>query len=187
MRDLGKGAMLRDMKQRPSQSSLEQAAGRYLQDHRGRAAIRPAPRAGRAAERILRPLAKKFGVGVDQLTQYWPEIVGQRLAQWSSPKSIQRNGGVSTLIVEARGPAAAVLQAESRRILERVSTYAGSRSPTRLRIVQGRMRAATTTENNVKTGQASSQNSEKVETSAEARLLSALKRFDKSVKSRGGN
>lgn len=187
MRENGKGAMLRHMRRRPTQSSVEQAAGQYLQEHRGRAAIRPAPRAGRAAERILRPLAKKFGVGVDQLTQYWPEIVGQRLAQWSAPKSIQRNGGVSTLVIEARGPAAAVLQAESRRILERVATYSGGRSPTRLRVIQGSMRGAAPAQTDLTNGQARSQNSDQVETSAEARLLSALKRFDKSVKARGGH
>lgn len=187
MRENGKGAMLCDMRRRPTQSSVEQAAGQYLQEHRGRAAIRPAPRAGRAAERILRPLAKKFGVGVDQLAQYWPEIVGQRLAQWSAPKSIQRNGGISILVIEARGPAAAVLQAESRRILERVGTYSGGRSPTRLRVIQGSMRATSPGQTGVTSGQARSQNSDQVETSAEARLLSALKRFDKSVKARGGN
>ena len=179
--------MLLNMKQRPSSSSLEQAAGQYLAEHRGRRAIRAAPAAGRAAERILRPLAKKFGVGVDQLEHYWPEIVGQRLAQWSQPKSIQRAGGISTLVVEARGPAGAVLQAESRRILDRVATYAGAKSPTRLRVVQGRLRPEKPAENQMTAVSGTSQNSEKVETSAEARLLSALKRFDKSVKARDGH
>jgi len=89
-------------------------------------------------------------------------------------------------VIRARGPAAAVLQAESRRVLDRVRTYTGAQGPTRIRVIQGAGRKQNTTAPQMNKQQVSSQVSEGVEQTAEARLLSALKRFDRSVKSRGG-
>ena len=176
------------MKRKPSSSTLEAAASAYISARRGRRAIQPAPSAGRAAERVLKPLTRRFGVGVEQLREHWPEIVGKRLADWSAPKTIQRAGGVNTLVIEARGPAGAILQAESHRILERVRTHSGDRAPTRLRVVQGRAaRPAAAGKAEVTKPQSASHVSETVETSPEARLLSALDRFARSVKARDGH
>ncbi|MFP3467798.1 hypothetical protein, partial [Leifsonia sp. SIMBA_070] len=81
-----------------------------------------------------------------------------------------------------------ILQAESQRILERVRTHSGDRAPTRLRVVQGKAaRAEPGDTTDVKKRQSASHVSETVETSPEARLLSALDRFAKSVKARDGH
>lgn len=179
--------MFLTMMRKPPPSTLERDAGRFLDSHRGRRAIRPAPPVGRAAERVLKPLAKRFGLGVEQLREHWAEIVGERVAKWSEPQAIQRQSGINVLVIRARGPAGAVVQAQSARILERVRQYAGQQAPTRLRVVQGASRAAQTDKKHVTAPQSTSQVSETVETSAEARLLSALDRFDKSVKNRTRN
>ncbi|WP_300545718.1 DciA family protein [Maricaulis sp.] len=186
MRQAVNTATLVSMMRKPSPSTLEAAANAFISRRRGRPAIRPAPSAGRAAERVLKPLAKQFGVGTDQLRENWEEIVGPRLAQWSSPETIRRSGGVFTLVIRARGPAGAILQAESRRILERIATFAGQRAPTRLRIVQGMSaaRPAVRPSTRMNTSQSASQLSETVETSPEARLLSALDRFGRAIKAR---
>ena len=148
-----------------------------------------APKAGVAAEKVLKPLAKRFGVGVEQLRANWSEIVGTRLAGFCQPESLQSQGSARTLIIRARGPAAAILQAESRRILDRIRTYSGMHGPTRLRIIQGTARRpagskADPAGANLTNSKTSSQVSEGVEQTADARLLSALNRFDRSVKSR---
>lgn len=174
------------MAAKPPSSTLERQARRFLETHRGRRAIRAAPPAGRAAERILKPLARRFGVGVERLVEHWPEIVGARLAEWCMPEAIQNAAGNKVLVIRARGPAAAVLQAESRRILERVRMFAGERSPTRLRVIQGATRAATPPTAKMTKPSSTSKVSEKVEQSLEARLLSALDRFGDTVKSRNG-
>jgi hypothetical protein len=174
------------MKRPPPKPDLEAAASAYIATRRGRRAIQPLPPVGRAAEKVLKPLARRFGVGVEQLRENWPAIVGDRLAQWSEPQTVQRSGGINTLVIRARGPAAAVLQAESRRILERVRTYSGARAPTRLRIVQGTSARPAAASALADMPPDRSQVSEGVETSPEARLLSALDRFSRSVKKREG-
>jgi hypothetical protein len=162
---------------------LERRAKQYLDQHRGRKAIQPAPPAGWAAARILRPLARRFGPGVEQLKAHWAEIVGARLADWSSPETLQRQSGINVLVIRARGPAGAIIQAESRRILERVRVYAGAQAPTRIRIVQGSVRSAPSAAKVTK-APSSSHVSEGVEQTTEARLLSALDRFGQQVKAR---
>lgn len=170
------------MKRKPPSSTLEAAASAYIGSRRGRRAIQPAPSAGRAAERVLKPLTRQFGIGVEQLREHWPEIVGKRLADWSTPKTVQRSGGISTLVIEARGPAGAILQAESRRILERIRTHSGDRAPTRLRIVQGQAsKPADAPAASVKKLQSSSNTGETEATTPEARLLSALDRFSRAI------
>lgn len=192
----GFDAIVLNMKRPVTPSTLESEARRYLEQHRGRRSRPAAPPAARAAERVLRPLAKRFGVGIEQLEQHWTEIVGARLARWCDPVSIQRQGGVQTLVIQARGPAGAVLQAESRRILERVKLYAGHRAPTRLKVVQGRLggqetpkspgqsHAAPASPQPPETLNRAHQVTDGLEKSTEARLLSALKRFDRSVQAR---
>lgn len=104
--------------------------------HRGKPAIKPPPPAGRALANVLRPLARAFGPGASELDEHWEAIVGEALARWSSPEKLQAD----TLTVRARGPAAALIEAQSGVILERVAQYAG-RAPRRLRIVQGALGA----------------------------------------------
>ncbi|WP_339332803.1 DciA family protein [uncultured Maricaulis sp.] len=180
------------MIRKPPPSMLEQAASDFIRSRRGRPAARPQPSAARAVERVLRPLARRFGVGAEQLREHWTEIVGERLAKWSEPETIQRAGGINTLVIRAQGAAGAILQAESGRILERVRTFAGDRAPTRLRILQGQARKAaakseTADQALVNPMNSASQVSEGVEQTPEARLQSALNRFEQSVKARQGS
>jgi hypothetical protein len=172
------------MKRKPPSSMLESEASRFLQRRRGRPSYRTAPPAGRAARKILQPLAKRFGLGVEQFRQNWTDIVGARLANWSEPQSVQRAGGAQILVIKARGPAAAIIQAEAKRIVERLRHYAGKQAPTRIRVVQGMMRQAEKQPTNVTPPPSTSHVSEGVEQTAEARLLSALKRFDRHVQDR---
>lgn len=121
---------------RPPRNTEPQADSR-LGAARGRPAIRPLPRAGAAAGRVLRPIAKRFGPSLAELTERWPEIAGERLARLARPVRLTqgRDGGVLTLL--ARGPAATLIQAESSRIIERANFYCGGRVVARLKIQQG--------------------------------------------------
>lgn len=104
----------------------------WAQSHRGRPPAPPMPSAGKAAGKALRPLMKAFGPSASELEKRWPEIVGEHLAKWSAPERFQSGA----LVVRARGPAAALIEAQSAVILQRVAQYAG-KAPKRLRIVQG--------------------------------------------------
>lgn len=113
----------------------------WAQEHRGKPARGFTPSAGRAAARIAKPLAKQFGTAANELSAHWSEIVGEKLAQWSQPEKFQGGASGSTLVITARGPAAALIEAQSARILDRVAQYTGRR-PARLRILQGSLAAA---------------------------------------------
>lgn len=132
----GFAASITSMTRKPPSSTLESAAFRYLSERRGRPAWSGPPRAGKAVNAVLRPLARKFGPGLAAMTEHWPEIVGERLAAWCAPQALR--GGVLT--IRARGPAGAVIEAEQRRILQRVAVYCGGRAPDRIRVVQGAAR-----------------------------------------------
>ncbi|KAA5805241.1 DUF721 domain-containing protein [Alkalicaulis satelles] len=121
---------------RPGDGQAEAEAWAWAQRHRGRPAIAPPPAVSRALAKVLKPLAVHHGPGVSELAEHWAEIVGAPLAAHSRPEKMQAGAGGLTLVVRARGPAAALVEAQSARILERVARYAG-RAPKRLRIVQG--------------------------------------------------
>ncbi|TGY87212.1 DUF721 domain-containing protein [Marinicauda algicola] len=113
----------------------------WAAEHRGRPPRAFAPSAGRAAARIAKPLAKQFGTAAGELDARWSEIVGEQLAKWSRPEKFQAGAGGAVLVVTARGPAAALIEAQSTRILDRVAQYAGRR-PARLKIIQGTLAPA---------------------------------------------
>ena len=152
------GAMVRNMKRPPLTSTpnrhviargrrtaRDQAdAGAWLGENRGRAQIKPPPSAGRAASKLIKPLAKQFsGPSVSELDQHWSEIVGPQLAQFTKPEKFQGGAAGSTLVIRARGPAAALVEAQSAQILSRVASYSG-KQPKRLKIVQGPLTEAVT-------------------------------------------
>ncbi len=111
----------------------------YLQRNRGKAQYRHAPSAGRAANKVLRPLSRKFGPGVSSLRSQWPQIIGEHWAKLSKPTAVRGKTGAKTLHIIAKGPAAAMLQADSTKILERVNQYLGKGTITKLAIKQGRI------------------------------------------------
>ena len=95
----------------------------------------PAHAAGRAASKLMKPLSAKFGPGAGELDARWPEIVGKALAAHSTPVRFQAGAGGLTLLIHAPGPAAALIEAQSTLILERVAQFAG-RAPKRLKVTQ---------------------------------------------------
>lgn len=154
--------------------TLETLAARYLRDHRGRAAIKGAPPAGRAAAKVLKPLSERFGPGTDRLAEHWAEIVGDRLAGWSAPDTIRGD----TLYIVAKGPAGTLIEADAPRILERLKPIAGRAAPVRLRIRQGDPAKLRRSHADV-SRELPSDVHEKVEVDPDARLSSALDRFEK--------
>ncbi|MCF6220197.1 MAG: DciA family protein [Robiginitomaculum sp.] len=112
----------------------------YLQKHRGRPQYRHAPKAGRAANKVLRPLSRKFGPGVSSLRSHWADVIGERWAQLSKPTAIRGSTGAKTLHIEAKGPAAAMLQADSASILNKVNQFLGAGAIAKIMVKQGRIR-----------------------------------------------
>jgi hypothetical protein len=108
----------------------------WAQDHRGRSAVSPPPGASRAAGKVMRPLAARFGPGLAELEEHWPAIIGEALAAYTRPEKYQGGSAGLTLVVRARGPAAALAEAQAPQILERVARFSG-RAPKKLKIVQG--------------------------------------------------
>ncbi|WP_421792439.1 DciA family protein [Hyphobacterium sp.] len=160
--------------------SLETLAARYLKDRRGRAQYKGAPPAGRAAAKILKPLAQKFGPGTDRLKEHWSEIVGERLAGWTSPDSLKGQ----TLYILAKGPAGALIEADAPRILERLEMIMGRSAPTRLRVRQGQPRLSGKAASGLQNREVKSRMSEGVEIDPDARLSSALNRLDAAFRAR---
>jgi len=121
----------------PRGAAERAALEEWTRSHRGKPAIGHAPSVARATAAVLKPLAKKFGPGVAELDAHWREIVGEALARWCRPEKMQGGAG-TTLVISARGPAAALIEADANRILDRVAQYAGKR-PARLKVVQARL------------------------------------------------
>jgi hypothetical protein len=83
---------------------------------------------------------KRFGFVQSSIVSRWPEIVGERWANASSPESIrfpmgQKSGGVLTLVV--RGAHAPMMQHIAPEIVERVNRFFGYAAVARVIIRQG--------------------------------------------------
>lgn len=162
----------------PRPSTLESAAARYLNTRRGRGAWSGPPPVSRAVAKVMKPLSARFGPGVDALAERWTEIVGERLAGWSAPDAIRG----STLYIIAKGPAAAIIEAEAARILERVGDFAGGRAPNRLRVRQGNLPGPPRPAAPLR-GTGGNLHKD-VETQPADRLGSALDRFDRAMRAK---
>lgn len=108
----------------------------WLSTQRGRPQYRPSPAIGRAAAKVVKPLAAKFGTGVTPIIQSWPEIAGKRFAKLSRPAKLSGKKNNRTLTIEAVGPVGALILASSGQILQRLNTFLGHDSVTRLKIIQ---------------------------------------------------
>lgn len=160
----------------------------WAESHRGKRVAPPTRSAGEACAKVVRPLAKRFGPGVSELDAHWREIVGEPLAAWSKPERYLGGSGGTALVVRARGPAAALVEAQSARILERVAAYAG-RPVKRLKIVQGPIETAPSPARRQRPKRivkAAATAPETVETDPRARLESILDRWRASFETRGG-
>lgn len=111
----------------------------YLEKNRGKQQYRPSPSAAMAVNRVLRPLSKKFGPGASALTSHWPQIVGEKWAKLSRPMGVRGAKGEKTLLIEAQGPAATLIQANSGQLLDKINQFLGDGAITKIRVQQGKI------------------------------------------------
>jgi hypothetical protein len=95
---------------------LESRAAQLLASRRGRATIAAAPRAGKAAAALLRPLLPRGSMGLSELKRRWCEIVGPPFADKTAPEKLA--AGVLTL--RAPGALAPFLQQQIPLLIERL-------------------------------------------------------------------
>ena len=117
----------------------EAEAREILSRRRTRPAPRPAPKAGRALQGLIKELDAKLGRGAGALEPRWREIVGERLARVTRPQKLTKGRGDvgGTLELRVAGPAALLVQHQSEDILQRVNLFLGPGSVSKLRIAQG--------------------------------------------------
>lgn len=109
----------------------------YLERNRGKPQYRHAPSAAVSANKILRPLAKKFGPGKSALQNHWPQIIGEKWAALSRPMTIRGGREGKTLLIEAKGPAAAMMQANTGQLLDQINQFLGQSTITKIMVKQG--------------------------------------------------
>lgn len=121
----------------------EEAAD-ILRRRRTRPPFRAAPSAGKSLAPLVKALDERFGQGPGALEARWKEIVGDALARRSEPvKLVKARGGGGTLELKVDGPAATLVQHQAPQILARLDLILGAGAVTRLRIVQGPLKAKT--------------------------------------------
>lgn len=115
-----------------------------LRAKRTRPQRRPPPPAGKSLAPLLRQLEDRFGKGPAALQARWREIVGDTLARRTEPVRIikGRNGEGGALELRVDGPVASLIQHQAPQITARLDMLLGKGVVTRLRIVQGPVKAA---------------------------------------------
>lgn len=114
----------------------EEDAWAWARSHRARPAAKAPPSFGRAVVNVIRPLEKQLSPAMAELEANWAEIVGEQLARYTRPEKYHGGAGGLTLRIRAKGPAAALAEAQAPRILERAARYSG-KDAKKLKIVQG--------------------------------------------------
>jgi hypothetical protein len=129
------------MVRRPLPSPEEALA--ILRSKRTRPQRRPPPPAGKNLAPLLKQLEDRFGKGPAALQARWREIVGDTLARRTEPVRIikGRNGEGGALELRVDGPVASLIQHQAPQITARLDMLLGKGVVTRLRIVQGPVRA----------------------------------------------
>lgn len=119
----------------------DQAIIDWLETKRGRPQYRPAPSAAMAVGRVMRPLSKNYRGGSSALAlgKVWPQIMGPRWSKISSPVRFVGSKDGRVLVISAPGPAAALIMAQSRPIIERLNTHLGEGYVSAIRLVQSQM------------------------------------------------
>lgn len=130
------------MRRRPLPTPEEALA--ILRAKRTRPQIRPPPPAGKNLAPLLKDLEARFGQGPAALQNRWREIVGDTLARRTEPVRIikGRNGEGGALELRVDGPVASLIQHQAPQITARLDMLLGKGVVTRLRIVQGPVKAA---------------------------------------------
>lgn len=114
-----------------------------LRAKRTRPQRRPPPPAGKSLAPLLKSLEERFGKGPAALQARWREIVGDTLARRTEPVRIikGRNGEGGALELRVDGPVASLIQHQAPQITARLDMLLGKGVVTRLRIVQGPVKA----------------------------------------------
>lgn len=117
---------------------------KILSRRRTRPPMRVPPPAGKSLAPLIRELDKKYGHGPGALQARWKEIVGETLARRTEPVRIikSRSGEGGTLELRVDGPVASLIQHQAPQITARLDLLLGKGQVTKLRIVQGPVRAA---------------------------------------------
>lgn len=121
----------------------KQSINDWLNQKRGKAQYRPAPRAAISVSKVIKPFSKKFGKGgssASTLTKYWPEIVGERWAKISKPVKFTGTHERRTLIISAPGAAATLITSANQTIIERLNAHFGKKYIHRIRVLQTKLR-----------------------------------------------
>jgi len=115
-----------------------------LRAKRTRPQRRPPPPASKNLAPLLKQLEDRFGKGPAALQARWREIVGDTLARRTEPVRIikGRNGEGGALELRVDGPVASLIQHQAPQITARLDMLLGKGVVTRLRIVQGPVKAA---------------------------------------------
>ena len=130
------------MARRPLPTAEEALA--ILRQRRTRPPMRAPPPAGKNLAPLLRALEEKYGQGPAALQTRWKEIVGETLARRTEPVRIikGRNGAGGALELRVDGPVASLIQHQAPQITARLDMLLGKGTVTRLRIIQGPLKAA---------------------------------------------
>lgn len=124
----------------------KQTLSHWLEQKRGKPQYRPAPMAGVAVSKVLRPLSKKFGgktgASAAALSKHWPQIVGARWAKISTPLKFTGSREGRTLVITAPGAAATLIMSASGPIIERLNGHLGDGYVSRIRVIQTKMKDA---------------------------------------------
>lgn len=132
------------MARRPLPTAEEAIA--ILRQKRTKPQRRPPPPAGKNLAPLLKELEDRFGQGPAALQTRWREIVGDTLARRTEPVRIikGRNGEGGALELRVDGPMASLIQHQAPQITARLDMLLGKGVVTRLRIIQGPVKAAAT-------------------------------------------
>ena len=130
------------MARRPLPSPEE--ALEILRRRRTKPQRRPPPPAGKSLAPLIKELETRFGHGPAALQSRWREIVGETLARRTEPVRVikSRTGEGGTLELRVDGPVASLIQHQAPQITARLDMLLGKGVVTRLRIVQGPVKAA---------------------------------------------
>lgn len=154
---------------------------RYLEHNRGKRQYRHAPSAGWSTGKILKPLTKKFGTGRSDLQAHWSEIVGGKWAALSKPIAIRSSTTGRTLVIEAKGPAAALISANTSQLLAKINQFLGAGAITKINVKQGQIAPVKKTANRP-VSKAPDKLRSKLENSVENRLQWALNDLANKIK-----
>lgn len=99
---------------------LEARAAALLEARRGRATIKPPPKAGALAARIVKPLIPPGQKSLSEIKRQWDEIVGEKLARLTAPEKLTKGPDGLVLTIIVAGSAAPFVQHQTPLILERL-------------------------------------------------------------------